>query len=330
MAHLLQHLEVEARALLEPLRLDQLARLHQLVEPPAQLFLDPFDRVQHLLARRDVVAGRVDDETRHLLADPAGERVQQRERLDLVVEQLDAQRELRMLGREDVDRVAAHAERAAPELGLVAGVLHADQLRDQVALADLVAHPRDQPHLRVVLGLADAVDRAHGRHDDHVAPLEDALGGRQPHLLDVLVDRAVLLDEQVALRHVGLGLVVVVVADEVLDRVPGEELAELAVQLRRQRLVGREDDRRPAQPRDDVGHGEGLARARDAQQRLEAQAVVDAFHQLVDRDRLVARRQVRPEQLERRIGKADERALGRNVHVEGIGRSDNGEICHDK
>jgi hypothetical protein len=54
----------------------------------------------------------------------------------------------------------------------------------------------------------------------------------------VLVDRAVLLDEQVTLGDVGLGLVVVVVADEVLDRIPGEELAKLAVQLRGQGLVG--------------------------------------------------------------------------------------------
>jgi hypothetical protein len=54
----------------------------------------------------------------------------------------------------------------------------------------------------------------------------------------VLVDRAVLLDEQVALRDVGLGLVVVVVADEVLDRVLRKELAELAVELRREVLFG--------------------------------------------------------------------------------------------
>jgi predicted nucleic acid-binding OB-fold protein len=64
----------------------------------------------------------------------------------------------------------------------------------------------------VIFGrIADTVDRRHRRHDHHVAPLQQALGGRQPHLLDVLVDRRVLLDEQVALRHVGFGLVVVVV-----------------------------------------------------------------------------------------------------------------------
>jgi hypothetical protein len=47
---------------------------------------------------------------------------------------------LGVLGREDVDRVAPHAERAAGEVGLVALVLHVDQLRDAaVALIELVA-----------------------------------------------------------------------------------------------------------------------------------------------------------------------------------------------
>jgi hypothetical protein len=61
----------------------------------------------------------------------------------------------------------------------------------------------------------------------------------------VVVDRRVLLDEGIGGRHVGLGLVVVVVGDEVLDRVVREELAELAVELRGQGLVVGHDDRRP-------------------------------------------------------------------------------------
>jgi hypothetical protein len=63
------------------------------------------------------------------------------------------------------------------------------------------------------------------------------------HPVDLLVDRGVLLDVGVGARDVGLGLVVVVVGDEVLDRVVGEELAQLAVELRGQRLVRRQDQR---------------------------------------------------------------------------------------
>ena len=46
----------------------------------------------------------------------------------------------------------------------------------------------------------------------------------------------------VGARDVGLGLVVVVVGDEVLDRVVGEEVLELAVELGGERLVGGEDE----------------------------------------------------------------------------------------
>jgi len=61
--------------------------------------------------------------------------------------------------------------------------------------------------------------------DDHIRATQQALGGAQAHLLDVLVDGAVFLDEEVALRHVSLGLVIVVVADEILDCVFRKELA---------------------------------------------------------------------------------------------------------
>ena len=104
-----------------------------------------------------------------------------------------------------------------------------------------ICSPADRcsSHLEIGLGIAEAVDRRHGGDDDHVAPLQQRLGGRQAHLLDVLVDRGVLLDVGVGGRHVGLGLVVVVVGDEVLHRVVREELLELAVELRRQGLVVR-------------------------------------------------------------------------------------------
>jgi hypothetical protein len=120
--------------------------------------------------------------------------------------------------------------------------------------------------------------------------LQQRLGRRQPHLLDVLVDRAVLVDEGVRRGDVGLGLVVVVVADEVLDRVVREEGLELAVQLRRQGLVGRHHQGRLLHVLDDVGDGVGLARAGHAQQRLLRQAVLEAGGQPRDRLRLVARR----------------------------------------
>jgi hypothetical protein len=190
--------------------------------------------------------------------------------------------------------------------------LHLDQARDDVALGHFVLVAQRQNHLVVFVGITDTVDRRDGGHDDDVAPLHQRFGARQAHLLDVLVDRRVLFDEQVALRHVGFGLVIIVVRNEILDRVLREEFAELRIQLGRQRFIRRKNDRGPAGLRDHIGHRIGLARARDAEQRLVHQAVVDAFHQPLDRGGLVARRLERLVQFERRIRERDDGRFGRS------------------
>ena len=133
-----------------------------------------------------------------------------------------------------------------------------------------VAGLHGEGHGRVGLDRADAVDAGHGGDDDDVVALEQRARGGVAHAVDLLVDRGFFLDVGVGARHVGFGLVVVVVGDEVLDRVVGEEALELAVELRRQRLVGRQDQRRALRRGDDVRHGEGLARAGDAEQHLVA------------------------------------------------------------
>ena len=214
-----------------------------------------------------------------------------------------------MLGRKHVDHITAHPKHAARKILVVARVLHTDQPRNYIALAHFVADAGNKSHLRVVLRRADAVDRTDRADDDGVAPLQHALGGRQAHLLDVFVDGRVFFNEQVTLRHVSFGLVVVVIADEVFDRVLREEFAKFAIQLRGQRFVGRKNDGRAPQLRDHVRHRESFARAGHAKQGLEDFAVVHALNQLGNRLRLVPRWRVGLKQLERRIRVAHERAL---------------------
>ena len=87
--------------------------------------------------------------------------------------------------------------------------------------------------------------------------------------IDLVVDRAVLLDVGVARRDVRLGLVVVVVRHEVLDSVLREELAELVRELRGERLVGCEHERRSLHLLDRPRDRGALAAAGDAEKRLE-------------------------------------------------------------
>ena len=124
----------------------------------------------------------------------------------------------------------------------------------------------------------------------------------------MLIDRAVFFYEQVALRHIGLGLVVVVVTDEIFNRVLWEKLAEFAVELGGQGFVRRKDDGGTAHAGNHIGHGEGFARARHTQQGLEDFAVVDAFDQFVDSRGLVACWRIRLKQLKRRTGVTDKGA----------------------
>ena len=105
------------------------------------------------------MAAGVNGKARNLLADAAGQRVEQLQGFNLIVKHLQAQRHLGVFGRKDVDGVAPHAEGAAAEVHVVALVLHAHQLRDGVALVQLVARAQGHDHLVVRLGLADTVDR---------------------------------------------------------------------------------------------------------------------------------------------------------------------------
>jgi hypothetical protein len=105
--------------------------------------------------------------------------------------------------------------------------------------------------------------------------------------VDLFVDRGVLLDVEIPARDVRLRLVVVVVGDEVLDRVVGEERPELVAELGGERLVVRHDQRRALDALDDAGHRHGLARAGGAQQGDHAVAVGQRLGRLVDGARLV-------------------------------------------
>jgi hypothetical protein len=110
------------------------------------------------------------------------------------------------------------------------------------------------------------------------------------HAVDLLVDRAFLLDVGIGARNISFRLIVIVVGNEILDRVVGKEALELAVELGSQRLVGRKDEGRALGCLDHLGHGEGLARAGDAEQHLFAFPGVDSGDDLGDGLGLIALR----------------------------------------
>ena len=95
-------------------------------------------------------------------------------------------------------------------------------------------------------------------------------------------------DTAVGRGQIGLGLVVVVVADVVFHGVVGKEPLHFLVELRRQCLVVTEDERGLPGAGNHVGHGESLARTRHAEQHLRAVAPTDSVGEFHDGLGLVA------------------------------------------
>ncbi len=126
------------------------------------------------------------------------------------------------------------------------GVLHVGEAPQQSALIRFVAADQVQDHREVRFRVTQAVNGRHGGNDDRVRALEKRLR-RDRRIcsmcsltLNVLVDRRVLLYICVRRGYVCLGLVVVVVRDEIFHGVVREELAEFAVELGCQGFIVRQ------------------------------------------------------------------------------------------
>ena len=171
-----QHFQVESGALLKALGFHQLAHAHQLFKPLGQLYFDGFNRRQNLVARRDVMAGRIDREARNFLTNAACERIEQLQAFNFIIEQFNAHRKFRMLCGKHIDGVAANTELAAAKVLVVALVLHANELRNHIALPHFVARAQSHDHAVVTLGLANAINGRDRGHNDHIAALHQTLG----------------------------------------------------------------------------------------------------------------------------------------------------------
>ena len=119
-----------------------------------------------------------------------------------------------------------------------------------------------------------------------------------PQALNLFVNHRLLLDVSVSCRQVRFRLVEVVVGDEIMHGVLGEELPVLLGELGRQGLVVRDNQGRLADFVDDVGYGKGLARASHAKQGLMSQPLLNPIDQLDNRLGLVSGRLERPVNLE--------------------------------
>jgi hypothetical protein len=286
-AELAQHLEIVKGPLFDAGRFDGLAAGLKEGDLLLELGLDPGRRGAEGLGGRREEGPGVDHDGLEAFADLAEERIDGRDGLDAAVLELDAEGRVG-IARKDLDDVAADAERAPLEIGLLALVLDRHEPLEEVLAALGRARVEGEAHRIIGLGGADAVDAGDRGDDDDVAPAEERVRRAETEAIDLVVDGRFLGDVGVRGRDERLRLVIVVIADEVLDGVPGEEAPEFLVELGGQGLVVGDDQHRPVDPGDDVGHGEGLARAGDAFEDLVPRSGRESVGEPVDGLDLVA------------------------------------------
>ena len=149
-----------------------------------------------------------------------------------------------VVGGKDLDHVAAHAEGPPAEVAFGTLVEDLDQLAGDVLAPYALSLFQEQQHAVIGFGRAQAIDAAHGGDDHAIAPLEQRPGGREPQLVQFVVDGGFLFDIDVGGGNVGFRLIIVVIGDKIFDRVVGEELFEFVVKLRRQGFVMGQHQRR--------------------------------------------------------------------------------------
>src|SRR5262249_58674486 len=102
--------------------------------------------------------GRVDMDTVDSLEYRATERIDARDGVDHIAEELDPERDRFLVGREHLDHVAAHAEGPAMEVVVVALVLDGDQAPDDLVAVHLLAVAQLELEPLVGVGLPDPVE----------------------------------------------------------------------------------------------------------------------------------------------------------------------------
>ena len=287
-AQLLHHLHVVLRPLADALGLDQLAVLGEDLHLALQLAPDLADGPVHLVLGGDIVAGGVDDDMVQLQVHRPRHGVEPADPVDLVPEELHPDGGVLPVGGPDLHRVPPDPEHVPLEGDIVPLIADLHQPAQKLVPLPLRPGPQGDGELGEVLRPAQAVDTGDGGHDDDVPPLQQGEGGGEAEAVDLVVGGGVLGDIGVRVGDIRLGLVIIIIGDEVLHRVVGEELLELGAQLGGQGLVVGQHQGGPLDGLDDLGHGEGLAGAGDAQEDLLLQSVLDPRRQGGDGLRLVA------------------------------------------
>ena len=158
--------------------------------------------------------------------------------IDLVTEKLNAQCAVVHICGDDFHRVAIDTEAITLEGNIVAAVAVGNQFADENIAADGHSRSNCKNKSLVFARVTERINAGNGCYDDDVATLKERACCAMAQAVNFIVDKGILLDIHILARNVRLGLVVVVVGNEIFHSGIGKEFTHLGADLRRQGFVG--------------------------------------------------------------------------------------------
>ena len=200
--------------------------------------------------------------------------------VNLIAKQFNADSPFTGPCRQHLNAVAPHTKCAAMKVDIVALILNIHQLAQNSIPIMHRAHPQRQRLFAVFLRRTYPINTGHTGYNNHVPPLQQRCRSRVTHFFNLLINLRILLYICIGGRHIGFRLIIIVIADKVFHCIFRKKLLKLTVQLRRQRFIVGNDQRRPIGFRNDIGHGKGFTRTGHTQHNLLGQARIQPIYQL--------------------------------------------------
>ena len=226
-AQLPHHLHVVAGALVNALRLNELAAIFKILLPLRQFFFNFLRSPRHFLLGGHIVAGGVNSHVVYDALRLSRHGIKLADAIHFVPEILHPNGVPVGVHGVYLHRVPPHPKHIAFKGDVVPLIADLHQLSQQLLSGIFLPLPQGNDHVGVVDGVAQPVNTRNRCHHDHVPPLKECRRGAVAQPLDLRVDGRVFFNKSVRVGDIRLRLIIVVVRHEVFHCVFRKKLPKL-------------------------------------------------------------------------------------------------------
>ena len=213
-----------------------------------------------------------------------------RNAIDFIPEKFHTNGMLRGADRENFDHIPTDTKRTSFKIQIIAVILHFHQGAQDFIPVLLHAGAQGKHHAIVFLGVTQTINTGNAGNNNDILSLHQRRRGGMAQLINFIIDRGILFDIGIRTWYIRFGLIIIIIADEILHRIFGEELLQLVIKLCRKGFIVCNDQGWLLDFLNDICHGKGFAGARNPQQSLEFQALLEALRNFFNRLRLITGR----------------------------------------